>query len=254
MTHLLIDRFRFDSFAPDSDEAGSNLLTRFGQTVYLFFMITPPEQLVERAWKRGLEFGRYKAVDDTLAHAVEAYTGIPDVFFTWVRRSDKRIRFEFLDNTVQLGERPRTVAFGGDDTCNVLSVKGTLDIERYGCVDVDAASADLLYADRRLLGAEHNTGFLRRCVQGFRTINFADQATGRIYLRIESGVPVSMDGPALRCAIADPDTLSGVRAVAPGALRGEVPDAGGPHYLSDEGAAGAAPTLGQWGGAARDST
>ena len=254
MTHLLIDRFRFDSFAPDSDEAGSNLLTRFGQTVYLFFMITPPEQLVERAWKRGLEFGRYKAVDDTLAHAVEAYTGIPDVFFTWVRRSDKRIRFEFLDNTVRLDERPRTVAFGGDDTCNVLSVKGTLDIERYGRVDVDAASPYLLYADRRLLGAEHNTGFLRRCVQGFRTINFADQATGRIYLRIESGVPVSMDGPAFRSAITDPDTLSGVRAVAPGALRGEVANSGGAQYLPGEGAAGAAPTLGQWGGAARDST
>ena len=67
MTHLLIDRFRFDSFAPDSDEAGSNLLTRFGHDVYLFFMITPPEALVERAWKRGLEIGRYKAVDDTLA-------------------------------------------------------------------------------------------------------------------------------------------------------------------------------------------
>ena len=66
MTHLLIDRFRFDSFAPDSDEAGSNLLTRFGHGVYLFFMITPPESLVERAWKRGLEVGRYKAVDDTL--------------------------------------------------------------------------------------------------------------------------------------------------------------------------------------------
>src|ERR1700723_1948238 len=244
MSHLLIDRFRFDSFAPDSDEAGSNLLTRFGQTAYLFFMITPPELLVERAWKRGLEFGRFKAVDDTLAHAVEAYTGIPDVFFTWVRRSDKRIRFEFLDNTVRLGERPRTVAFGGDDTCNVLSVKGTLDIERYGRVDVDAASADLLYADRRLLGAEHNTGFLRRCVQGFRTINFADQATGRIYLRIESGVPVSMDGPAFRSAITDPDTLSGVRAVAPGALRGEVPEAGSPQYLSGEGAGRAAPTAG----------
>ena len=61
--------------------------------------------LVERAWKRGLEFGRYKAVDDTLAHSVEAYTGMPNVFFTWVRRSDKRIRFEFLDNTVPFGER-----------------------------------------------------------------------------------------------------------------------------------------------------
>ena len=40
--HLLIDRFRFDSFAPHSDEPGSNLLTRFGQVVYLFFLITPP--------------------------------------------------------------------------------------------------------------------------------------------------------------------------------------------------------------------
>jgi hypothetical protein len=261
MTHLLIDRFRFDSFAPDSDEAGSNLLTRFGQTVYLFFMITPPELLVERAWKRGLEFGRYKAVDDTLAHAVEAYTGIPDVFFTWVRRSDKRIRFEFLDNTVRFGERPRTVAFGGNDTFNVLSVKGALDIERYGRVDVDAANPELLYADRRLLGAEQNTGFLRRCMQGFRTVNFADQATGRIYLRIESGVPVFMDGAALQAAISDSDTLSGVRAVAPGALSGAVPDSGGPpQYLpgsvsgsaSGAGMAGAAPTLGQWGSAVRD--
>jgi hypothetical protein len=157
MSHLLIDRFRFDSFAPDSDEAGSNLLTRFGQAVYLFFMITPPELLVERAWARGLEFGRYKAVDDTLAHAVEAYTGIPDVFFTWVRHSDKRIQFEFLDNTVPFGTRPRTVAFGDNNTFNVLNVKGILDIERYGRVDVDAAAPDLLYADRSPLEAEHNT-------------------------------------------------------------------------------------------------
>ena len=119
MAHLLIDRFRFDSFAPDSDEAGSNLLTRFGHSVYLFFVITPPELLVERAWKRGLEFGRYKAVDDTLAHSVEAYTGMPDVFFTWVRRTDKRIHFEFLDNTVRLGELPRTAAFGDNYTLNV---------------------------------------------------------------------------------------------------------------------------------------
>jgi hypothetical protein len=270
MTHLLIDRFRFDSFAPDSDEAGSNLLTRFGHTVYLFFMITPPEQLVERAWMRGLEFGRYKAVDDTLAHAVEAYAGIPDVFFTWVRRSDKRIRFEFLDNTVRLGERPRTAAFGGNDTFNVLSVKGTLDIERYGRVNVDAVNPEFLYADRRLLGAEHNTGFLQRCVQGFRTVNFADQATGRIYLRIESGEPVWVDGVALQSALADPDTLSGIRAVAPGVLRddgaprhegaprregvlgGEIREADVPQYLPGEGAAGTAPTLGQWGRAARD--
>jgi hypothetical protein len=251
MTHLLIDRFRFDSFAPDSDEAGSNLLTRFGQSVYLFFMITPPELLVERAWKRGLEFGRYKAVDDTLAHAVEAYTGIPDVFFTWVCRSDKRIQFEFLDNTVRFGERPRTVAFGDNDTFNILDVKGTLDIERYGRVNVDAATPELLYADRALLAPEHNTGFLRRCAEGFRVLNFADQATGRIYLRIEAGMPVSMDAMLFESAVSDPDTRSGVAAVAPSALRGEVPDERCARYLFDEGIGVATPTLGQWGDAGR---
>jgi hypothetical protein len=246
MTHLLIDRFRFDSFAPDSDEEGSNLLTRFGQTVFLFFMITPPESLVERAWKRGLEFGRYKAVDDTLAHAVEAYTGIPDVFFTWVRRSDKRIQFEFLDNTVRLGERPRTVAFGDNDTFNVLNIKALLDIERYGRVNVDAAGPQFLYTDRRLLDAACNTGFLRRCVDGFREVNFADQASGKIYLRIESGTLVFMDKAALEAAMSDPDTSTGIGAVAPGALRNEAADSGAPRYLPGADGAQSA-TLGQWG-------
>src|SRR3984957_12517814 len=245
MTHLLIDRFRFDSFAPDSDEAGSNLLTRFGQTVYLFFVITPPESLVERAWMRGLDFGRYKPVDDTLAHAVEAYVGIPDVFFTWVRRSDKRIQFEFLDNTVPLGELPRPVAFGDKETFNILSVKGTLDIERYGRVNVDAVRPESLYPDRGLLAAEHNTGFLRRCVGGFRKVNFAEAATGRIYLRIESGAPVWVDTVALASAASDPDVRSGIMAVAPGALRGEVPGEPGTRYLRS--GAGTAPTLGEWG-------
>ena len=251
MTHLLIDRFRFDSFAPDSDEAGSNLLTRFGQTVYLFFMITPPEQLVERAWRRGLEFGRYKAVDDTLAHAVEAYTGIPDVFFTWVRHSDKRIRFEFLDNTVPFGERPRTVAFGDNGTFNILSVKGTLDIERYGRVNVDAAAPEFLYADRTVLEPRYNMRFLRRCIRGFHEVNFAEQASGRIYLCIRSGKPLWMDGALLQSAITDPDTLSGLTEIAPDALRGGVEQSGEPRYLRGEEGAATAPTLGSWGGAHR---
>jgi hypothetical protein len=252
MSHLLIDRFRFDSFAPDSDEAGSNFLTRFGHTVYLFFVITRPEQLVERAWKRGLEFGRYKAVDDTLAHAVEAYTGIPDVFFTWVRRSDKRIRFEFLDNSVPFGQRPRTVAFGDNDTFNVLDVKRMLDIERYGRVYVDATAPELLYKDRALLAAENNTRFLRGCVEDFYRVNFADQESGRIYLRMESGAPTLMDPVPLQAAIRDADTLAAVRAVAPDALAGEIAAAEGPQYLSrydckvaTEGF-NAVPTLGVW--------
>ena len=247
MSHLLIDRFRFDSFAADSDEAGSNLLTRFGQSVYLFFMITPPELLVERAWKRGLEVGRYKAVDDTLAHAVEAYSGIPDVFFTWVRRADKRIQFEFLDNTVRLGQRPRTVAFGDNETFNVLDVKVTLDMERYARIDVDAAAAECLYSDRALLTADKNVNFLKRCVKSFRWVNFADQTSGRVYLRIESGTPIVKDPAAFELAALAPDTLAAIRAVAPGALNGTVPDAQQAQYLRAQDAARPLPTLGQWG-------
>ncbi len=248
MSHLLIDRFRFDSFAPDSDEEGSNLLTRFGQTVYLFFVITPPEQLVERAWKRGLEFGRYKAVDDTLAHSVEAYTGIPSVFFTWIRRSDKRIHFEFLDNTVPMGERPRTVAFGDNETVNVLDVKRMLDIDRFGRVSVDAAGPDMLYPNRTLLAPQNNLGFLRRCIEGFRSVNFASQASGRIYLKIEAGNPVWMDRAPLQSALLDPDTRVGIRAVVRDVLDGNIPAADRPQYLRHHGRGTAeAATLGVWG-------
>ncbi len=247
MSHLLIDRFRFDSFAPDSGEAGSNLLTRFGQIVYLFFVITPPAMLVERAWQRGLEFGRYKAVDDTLAHSVEAYSGIPDVFFTWVRRSDKRIQFEFLDNTVRLGERPRTVAFGDNETFNILDVKAILDIQRYARIDVDATAADFLFPDRALLIASKNVDFLKRCVRGFHWVNFAEQTSGRVYLRIERGQPILKDRAAFETAILSPDTLAAIRVVAPDALDGNVCEAPQAAYLAAKDGQAPPLTLGEWG-------
>ena len=245
MTHLLIDRFRFDSFAPDSNEAGSNLLTRFGHTVYLFFMITPPAALVERAWKRGLEFGRYKAVDDTLAHSVVAYSGMPELLFTWIARKDKSVQFEFLDNSVAQGERPRTVAFGSNETLNVLDVGCLLDVERFRRVNVDARAPEFLFADRKPLAAEHNTGFLRQCVGRFRAINFADQATGRIYLHLASGVPVWADAEGLAQAIANPDTRAGLVALAPTVTAGALPVPDRPRFLGDAGAE-TIHTLGRW--------
>jgi hypothetical protein len=244
MSHLLIDRFRFDSFAADSHEAGSNLLTRFGHTVYLFFMITPPASLVERAWNRGLEVGRYKAVDDTLAHCVEAYSGMPHLFFTWVQRTDKLLHFEFLDNSVPPGERPRTVAFGTNHVMNVLDITGLLDVERFRRVDIEATAPELLYRQGALLAPERNTAFLRQCAERFREINFADQATGRMFLRIVSGKPVWVDRQALAQAAAAPDVRAGLLAVAPeGFDRTE--STGEPRYL-DETAADGTLTLGRW--------
>ena len=175
MPHLLIDRFRFDSFAPHSDEAGSNLLTRFGRVVYLFFMITPPASLVERAWNRGVEVGRFKAVDDTLAHAVEAYMGIPQLFFTWVQRADKRVHFEFLDNNVPAGERPRTAAYGWNDRMVVLDAKLLVDIERYKRLDTGARAAGELFPEPAKLAEGLNQGFLEQCRRRFAHVEFADR-------------------------------------------------------------------------------
>jgi hypothetical protein len=247
MPHLLIDRFRFDSFAPDSDEAGSNLLTRFGHIIYLFFMITPPASLVERAWNRGLEVGRYKAVDDTLAHAVEAYSGMPDLFFTWVQRADKRVHFEFLDNSVQLGERPRTVAFGWNDTLNVLDAKCLLDVERYRRVNIDARGPELLYLDNELLAPEKNTDFLRQCVDKFPKINFAEQATGRVYLSVAGGSPVWADRQALEAALSNPDTRAALLATVPVMLERALPAADRPMDLTEIVDTEQFHTLGRWG-------
>jgi hypothetical protein len=196
MPHLLIDRFRFESFAPESDEAGSNLLTRFGERIYLFFLVTPPPSLVERAWQRGLEVGRYKSVDDVLAHAVEAYSGFAELFFTWVERADKRVHFEFLDNAVPQGEPPRTAAFGWNDVMNVLDVRRLLDVERFRRIDVDTTSPSRLYPDRAALAPARNVGFLARCLARFAQVNFAVPETGEIYLEVRFGA-VTWRNPAL---------------------------------------------------------
>jgi hypothetical protein len=244
MPHLLIDRFRFDSFATDSNEAGSNLLTRFGQTVHLFFMITPPDLLVERAWKRGLEFGRYKAVDDTLAHAVEAYSGMPHVFFTWVRRRDKQLQFEFLDNTVDYGERPRTMAFGDNATMNVLDVVGLCSIERYSLIDIGATSPAALYA----AGApaiDCHTKFVRDCIGEFRAVNFADQTSGRIYLRVEAGKLAWIDPQAVPCSA---EVRAILRAVEMDCLSAQAPRVPVAQHLDGR---TRAPMLGQWGTGSR---
>jgi hypothetical protein len=247
MTHLLIDRFRFDSFAPDSDQAGSNLLTRFGREVYMFFMITPPHETVERAWLRGEEVGRYKAVDDTLAHNVEAYAGMPDLFFTWALRAGMSVHCEFLDNGVPPGARPLTVAFGRGGELNVLDVKCLLDVDRYRKINVDARNPGEVYPGGGAMAPEHNTRFLAECVRRLPAVNFAARDSGRVYARIEAGRLAWVDPEALARAITDPETRAGILAVAPEAL-----DAGAATRSGTTLRAADFHTLGQWGGPDHD--
>jgi hypothetical protein len=148
---------------------------------------------------------------------------------------------------VQLGERPRKVAFGWNDTLNVLDVKCTLDIERYRKVNVNATATELLYTDQRLLVPQNNTGFLKQCIDRFREINFADQDTGRVYLRMVAGKPVWADREALERAASNPDTRAGLLAAAPAAFDRALPAPDRPTYLGEIAGAKQARTLGRWG-------
>jgi hypothetical protein len=209
--HLLIDRFRFDSFVPDASES-SRLLTRFGELVYMFFMITPPEMTVERAWKRGLQVGRYKAVEDLLAHNVEAYTGMPELFFTWALNTRRRVHYEFLDNSVDEGHPPRTVAYGWNREMTILDIRSMLDIDRFRKINIYARRPDEVYFDKEL-PAERNVGFMNRCVRLIPIINFADYETGRVYARLEHGSWSWRDEEQFARSLEDPDVRAGLSMI-----------------------------------------
>lgn len=190
-THMLIDRFRFDSFAPEgAEDSATQLLTRFGSEVYLFFVITPPEATVERAWTRGEMVGRYKAVDDLLAHNVEAYTGFPNLFFRWSASTDKTVQYEFLDNSVCEGQIPRTVAFGVNGEMTILDVEKIADIDRYKHINIGATSPTEIYAAARG-GVEANGSkdalFLRECIRRLPCVVLAEHTTGEVYARFRNG-------------------------------------------------------------------
>src|SRR5215510_834153 len=213
MPHLLIDRFRFDSFVPNLEEGSSRLLTRFGDLVYMFFMITPPELTVERAWTRGLRLGRYKAVEDLLAHNVEAYAGMPELFFTWALIVGKRVHYEFLDNSVAEGSPPRTVAFGWNGEMTILDVKSMIDIERFRKINIQAHRASDVY-NNTSLSPQNNVDFLKRCARWIPVINFADYETGRVYARLKRGKWVWRDEKQFDKALDNPDAKAGLFAIA----------------------------------------
>ncbi|MBT3046172.1 MAG: hypothetical protein AB2728_01645 [Candidatus Thiodiazotropha sp.] len=205
VSHLLIDRFRFDSFAEKSGKEGSNLLTRFGSKVFMFFMITPPHDTVERAWERGEQVGRYKAVDDLLDHNVEAFTGISQIFFTWALDQDKDIHYEFLDNSVDLGERPRTVAYGENGSLCILCVKCMIDIDRYRKININADSASSVYPSAREMAPEMNLAFLKACIERLENVEFVNAKNRKVAARIRSGELVELRMMELEEAVPDVD-------------------------------------------------
>ena len=84
-------------------------------------------------------------MDDLLDHNVEAFRGIPALFFTWALRKDKIVYYEFLDNSVAKGSKPRTIAFGMNGELNILDFECMLDIERYTKINIEARDPADIY-------------------------------------------------------------------------------------------------------------
>ncbi|WP_133297429.1 hypothetical protein [Motiliproteus coralliicola] len=187
--HLLLDRFRFDSFS--SEKIGRILLDtylKFADTMYLYFVVTPPEATVERGWERGLNRGRYKAVEDFLGHSVEAYEGMPRILFKWLAHDKPKLKYQFLDNSVPKGTFPKTIAYGDRETLTIVDLPAFLNIERYQKINVSAKSPEAVYLDSRAQVDGYSVKLLKRCLSAIPKVDFLDEATGQVFLRAENGV------------------------------------------------------------------
>jgi hypothetical protein len=241
-THLLIDRFRFDSFSPTADDGGTQLLTRFGSEVYMYFMITPPEATVERAWLRGERVGRYKAVDDLLAHNIEAYNGFPGLLFRWAASRDKVVHFEFLDNSVAEGEVPRTVAFGRNGEMAIVDLDRLLDIDRFKRINIAAATPTDVYVAPTSARPPDDLVFLRDCIRRIDSVVLAKHDTGEVYAEFRTGNLVDWRPRLLAEAVLSEPARQFIEAQAVAAGLGDKRDVPGRRF---------APvthrTLGAWG-------
>jgi hypothetical protein len=243
LSHSLIDRFRFDTFALDSDE-NRYLVSHFAGLVCYSFMVTPPHETIERAWRRGLEVGRYKAVDDLLAHNIDAFTGMQKILFARALTASDSLHYEFLDNDVPRGSVPLTIAFGWGGEMNILEVPRMLDICRYQKINIGAKTRDEVYPDAKAMAPEENVEFLTRCLRRFPRVNLADRSTGRIHARFASGALEWVDDDALESALADTDTRAALRRAAPSIFDASRPCLRQrPAFLLKD----RYPTVGRWG-------
>jgi hypothetical protein len=186
--HLMVDRFRFDSFASEKvTRVLHKTYVRYIDTMYMYFVVTPPAATVERGWERGLIRGRYKAVEDFLGHCIEAYAGMPKLLFKYLASEKPKFVYQFLDNSVAKGVYPELIARGTQGEMYIYRVDGIINIERFQRINVLAQSPEEVAPDQTQLSTEKNLGFLKQCIDKIKSIHFVDPGTEQDYLTVNSG-------------------------------------------------------------------
>lgn len=222
--HLLVDRFRFDSFT--AEKVGRVLhdtYARHVDTMYMYFIITPPEETVERGWQRALQRGRYKAVEDFLAHGVEACRGMPKILFKWLASPRPDYRYVFLDNRVPKGSFPKTIARGDREGMVIYDPVALVDIERYQKIDIHARSPQEVYPPAAEMAVAANCGFLMECVRRIPRIEFVEPASGLAYLRLSRDRADILDAAVLGRMLVNAELAAALAVMAPGVVTGTVP-------------------------------
>ena len=214
--HLVVDRFRFDSFASEKiSRILHNTYAKYTDTMYMFFVITPPEATVERGWERGLVRGRYKSVEDFLGHCVEAYVGMPKLLFKWLAHKKPKFIFEFLDNSIEMGVYPPSIARGTQSQMDIFDPIAFIDIERYQKINIMAASPEEVYPAQHLLEIDKNIGFLQQCIKKIEHIRFVDLDSEKAYVTVNSGKFVISDLELLQTKLLDADLKAIFLVIAP---------------------------------------
>jgi len=217
--HLMVDRFRFDSFASEKiTRVLHRTYVRYIDTMYMYFVVTPPEATVERGWERGQVRGRYKAVEDFLGHCIEAYAGMPKLLFKWTSNRTPTYFFEFLDNSVPKGTYPTLIARGTQGRMQIYQLHSLIDIDRYQRINVLATRPEQVAAPAEQLRVANNLGFLRQCIKRFALIELIDRDSERCFLVIRHGSFEVCDAPLFRHNLADDCLRETLEQLAPDLL------------------------------------
>jgi len=184
--NLMVDRFRFDSF--NSKKIADVLHSTYVQyvdTMHMYFVITPPEATVERGWLRGLERGRYKSVEDFLGHSIEAYEGMPRLFFKWMAYQQPHYQYHFVDNNVAKGQPPRLVAWGDQQAMTIVDPLLLSNIDRYQKINIHAQNPAEVYPKTEAMSIHNNCEFLVNCINALALVEFVTAKGEQPYLQFQ---------------------------------------------------------------------
>ena len=203
--NILVDRFRFDSFSTEQvQQVLHGTYAKYAHIMYMYFVITPPEETVERGWLRGQQRGRYKSVEDFLGHSVEAYQGIPKLIFKWLAHTRPRYEFTFFDNTVPKGQFPATSASGNQKGMSVFDPMVFINIERYQKINIHAQSIDEVYPTDERMAVSNNMAFFNQCLRRFPNVSFSLGPDQPAYLHIKQKTFTLVDQTCLAQQRKDP--------------------------------------------------